>query len=123
MLQQRPHTPSGWVGALRRGAVALGAVGLLSATSLTSVQAAASPAAAPAHGTVTANSLNVRNEPSLKGKVLREVHKGNHLDLFCEITSDNIHWYKINPTQQEWVDAAFVHVDSGKVPPCNRAMG
>lgn len=118
MLKQRAHIPAGWAAAvLKCGVVALGAAVASGAMALTSAQAATAPTATPVHGTVTGNDVNVRALPSRDGKVLRKVNKGDHVDVYCHLTTD-VAWDRIKVEPQEWVAANYVNLGGKTVPRC-----
>ena len=115
MLKQRPLIPAGWARtALRCGVVALGA-GLVSAAAAVSAQAAA-----PAHGTITGNGVNVRNAPSLNGTVVGSKNRGDRVAMYCSHrdSADRL-WDEIQVSAPQWVAAEYVRVDSGAVPACD----
>lgn len=115
MLKQRPRTPAGWTRIAGRCAViALGA-GLAG-----TVAAAGAEAAAPAHGTITGNGVNVRNAPSLNGAVVGQKNKGDRVAMYCSYRDNtNRLWDEIQVSSPQWVAAEYVHVDSGIIPACD----
>jgi len=52
-------------------------------------------------GTVKANALNVRNSPSISGRIVGSLTLGEEVDIF-DTYKDRV-WYKISPTEELWV--------------------
>lgn len=119
MLMQRSHVSTDRARTAARCAVIAVGATLVSAIALSSAEAAA-----PAHGTVTGNGVNVRNAPSLSGAVVGTKNKGDRVAIYCSHKDmANIVWDEIQVSAPQWIAASYVHVDSGVVPPCDGLGG
>jgi uncharacterized protein YgiM (DUF1202 family) len=56
------------------------------------------------HGYVTANILNIRDQPSTRGRILNRTSFGSILRVYEERNN----WYRISHGRQEWVSGAYV---------------
>lgn len=60
----------------------------------------------PNYGYVTADWLNIRNKPSVRGRKINDTPLGSILRLYDEKDG----WYRISAQYQEWVSARYVKV-------------
>lgn len=112
-------------GAFRRAAVALGTVGMVSAATLTSAQAASAPTSMPGmapsaaqpNAVVTVrvnanNGLFIRFGPTTDSANVGTLRNGTLVQISCRVYSQNVQgnhdWYKINHTTARWLSARFL---------------